>query len=86
MVTTPDAETEYPLKSFEVAIFGLVALKVSQIFSFSAWAKLVVSLTNVAVVTSVIGLRMPSFCGKTWIRSVRVTDCLAVLVTTKETL
>ena len=86
MVTTPAAETEYSLKSFEVAIFGLVALKVSQIFSFSAWAKLVVSLTKVAVLTAVIGLRMPSFCDKTWIRRVRVTDCLAVFVTIKETL
>ena len=74
MVTTPASDTEYSLKSFEVAILGLAVLNASQIFSFSAWAKLVVSLTKVAVITAVIGLRIPSFCGKTWIRSVRVTD------------
>ena len=65
MVTTPAAETEYSLKSFEVAILGLAVLNASQTLSFSAWARLLVSLTKVLVVTVVIGFRMPSFCGKT---------------------
>ncbi len=45
MVTTPDAETEYSLKSFELTILGLEALNASQILSFSTSATLLVSLT-----------------------------------------
>ena len=45
MVTTPDAETEYSLKSFELTICGLEARNASQILFFSTSARLLVSLT-----------------------------------------